>query len=477
MTNDEIRMTNRHRTIGRPSRRRLFSSFVILISSLVGGQLAAAGLSSSAGKASVSFTADVAPILQRRCVACHGPEKSKGRYRLDTFAGLLKPGGDQATVIAGRPEKSRLFQLLVEKNPDDRMPQDAEPLPAAEIAVIRAWIAGGAKFDGASTTAALTLLMPRPVHPPAPQRYAQPWPVTALAFNAAGSELIAGGCHEITFWSVTNHALLRRVGGMPERIQALALPPGGNWLAVAGGAPGRSGELLLLNLLSNTAPRTLAVTGDAMLCAAFSPDGSRLAAGGTDKLLRVFAVKSGSEILRLEQHSDWVHSVAFSPDGQRLASASRDRTARVYNSTNGAAITTFRGHEAAVEFVTFNDDGKVLLTAGTDRKVRFSSVTETSKPGEFARFEVAVTGLARGEQSVFIALADGRVTQRRIVKRDEVQAFTGHGDRVTAMALHAASQRLATGAHDGKVRLWNLADGKLLGEFTASPGFVEVAGK
>ena len=442
-----------------------------------GNQCVAAVLPVSSAKTFISFAADVAPILQRRCVACHGPEKSKGRYRLDTFAGLLKLGGDQATVIAGRPEKSRLFQLLVEKNPDDRMPQDAEPLPAAEIAVIRAWIAGGAKFDGANTSASLTALLPRPVHPPAPQRYAQPWPVTALTFNADGSELIAGGFHELTFWSVTNHALLRRVGGMPERIQALAWQPGGNWLAIAGGAPGRSGELLLLNVSSNSAPRTLAVTSDAMLCATFSLDGSRLAAGGADRLLRVFAVKSGSEILRLEQHSDWVHSTAFSPDGQRLASASRDRTARVYNSTNGAAIATFRGHEAAVEFVTFNDDGKVLLTAGTDRKVRFSSFTETNKPGEFAKFEVAVTGLARVKQSVFIALADGQVTQRRLVKRAEVRAFTGHGDRVTALAFHAPSQRLATGAHDGKVRLWNLADGKLLGEFTASPGFVEVAGK
>ena len=159
---------------------------------LTAGQGGAAGLSASAGK--VSFTAEVAPIVQRRCVACHGPEKAKGRFRLDTFAALLKPGSsDKATVIAGRPESSHLYQVLVEKNPDDRMPQDAEPLPAAEIAVIRAWIAGGAKFDGTSPTASLTTMLPRPVHPPAPVRYAQPWPVTAHAFNADGSELIVCG--------------------------------------------------------------------------------------------------------------------------------------------------------------------------------------------------------------------------------------------------------------------------------------------
>ena len=154
---------------------------------LAAGSGGAVGVLPAAGK--VSFSAEVAPILQRRCVACHGPEKAKGRYRLDTFAALLKTGSsDKATVIAGRPESSHLYQLLVEKNPDDRMPQDAEALPAAEIAVIRAWIAGGAKFDGASVTVPWVSMLPRPVHSPVPVRYPQPWPVTALAFSGDGSE-------------------------------------------------------------------------------------------------------------------------------------------------------------------------------------------------------------------------------------------------------------------------------------------------
>ena len=102
----------------------------------------------------ISFTADVAPLLQRRCVACHGPDKAKGHYRLDTFANLLKPGSsDKPPVVPGQPEASQLYRLLVEKNPDDRMPQDADPLAGTEVAVTRDWIASGAKFDGASRTA------------------------------------------------------------------------------------------------------------------------------------------------------------------------------------------------------------------------------------------------------------------------------------------------------------------------------------
>ena len=425
-----------------------------------------------------SFAADVAPVLQRHCVACHGPEKAKGHFRLDTYAGLMKPGtSDKPSVVPGQPEASHLYQLIVEKNEDDRMPQKAEPLTAAEMSVIRAWIADGAKFDGPSTTAPLVSFLPKPAHPPAPQHYTHAWPVTAVTFKPDGSQLVVGGYREITFWNVTNQTLVRRAGGMPERIHSLSWQPGGSLVAIAGGAPGRSGEVLLFDTATNQPPLDLTVTGDEMLCTAFSSDGQRLAAGGADKILRVFSVKSGTEILKLEQHSDWVHGVVFSPDGGMIASASRDRTARVYNSTNGETISIFRGHDAAVESLVFSKDGKLVLSAGADRVVRSWDSADAGHSKTVAKFDVAITALSRADQSVFIALADGRVVQYRVPERDNPREFTGTGDRVTALAFHEASQLLAIGTHGGRVWVWNLSDGSLVSDFTASPGFIPTTGR
>jgi hypothetical protein len=52
---------------------------------VVGDDRAPQALSAADAPPPVSFVNDVAPILVERCQACHGPEKTKGKYRLDTF--------------------------------------------------------------------------------------------------------------------------------------------------------------------------------------------------------------------------------------------------------------------------------------------------------------------------------------------------------------------------------------------------------
>lgn len=57
----------------------------------------------------VSFAKEIAPVLAAKCVTCHGPEKAKGGYRLDTFAALLKPGeSEKKPVVASQAEQSPL---------------------------------------------------------------------------------------------------------------------------------------------------------------------------------------------------------------------------------------------------------------------------------------------------------------------------------------------------------------------------------
>src|SRR5438093_755975 len=85
---------------------------------------------SGLGDQSVSFTNDIAPIFVQKCLTCHGAEKNKGGYRLDTFESVLKAGSSkEASVTPGKPEASALFQRISTTDEDDRMPQKNEPLP------------------------------------------------------------------------------------------------------------------------------------------------------------------------------------------------------------------------------------------------------------------------------------------------------------------------------------------------------------
>ena len=70
---------------------------------------------------------------------------------------------------------------------------------------------------------------------------------------------------------------------------------------------------------------------------AFSPDGTRLAAGCRDGTIRLIDIASRQQVAELRGHTDYVHAVAWSPDGTRLASASSDFTVRVWDSLSPAA--------------------------------------------------------------------------------------------------------------------------------------------
>ena len=92
----------------------------------------------------VSFRTDVAPLLHRRCARCHDEDSAKGRYRLDSLVRVWKTGeSDLPPVVAGKPGESELYLRLVETAPDERMPQKADALPAAEVAIVSGGFARG----------------------------------------------------------------------------------------------------------------------------------------------------------------------------------------------------------------------------------------------------------------------------------------------------------------------------------------------
>ena len=92
----------------------------------------------------------VQPILQRRCVSCHGSEKQKGQLRLDSLATLRRGGQTGPALVAGNAGKSLMIQRLrLPLDHDDHMPPEGKPQPSqAEIGLLQWWINAGAPGDG-----------------------------------------------------------------------------------------------------------------------------------------------------------------------------------------------------------------------------------------------------------------------------------------------------------------------------------------
>ncbi|HZW32080.1 MAG TPA: c-type cytochrome domain-containing protein [Isosphaeraceae bacterium] len=438
---------------------------------------AGASASKPAATKPVSFMRDVAPILVENCIACHNPRKSESKYVMTTFAQFAKGGqqGEGITLEPGKPDESNLIELI-RPGGEPRMPYKQDPLPAEKIATIERWVAEGAKYDGNAPTEDWTILLRKTQAVRIPASYPVTVPITALEFSQDGSTVAASGYHEITVWKTADGSLARRLTGLAERIYDIATSPDGKYLATASGDPGIFGvaRLWLAEPGGGGKPvRDLVETQDVVFAVAFSPDSKRVATAGADRTIRVFEIETGKTLAQIEDHADWIFAIAFSPDGKRLASASRDKTCKVFDLEKKESLVTFPGHAQPVYTIAFAPDGKSVASGGEDSRIRiWNPDNDGRQVREMGGFGGTVFRLryAPDGQTLVACSADKAVHVFKSTG-SSLRKLQGHQDWIYALAVSRDGKTLATGSWDGDVRLWNLADGKLLRNFFAAPGY------
>jgi len=115
---------------------------------------------------------------------------------------------------------------------------------------------------------------------------------------------------------------------------------------------------------------------------AFSSDGNKIVSGSDDMTVRIWDVESGTELKKLEGYTQQVNSVAISPDGKKIVSGSDDITIRIWDVESGTELKKLEGHTGGVNSVAFSPDGKRIISGGYDTIVRIwdaESGTELKK--------------------------------------------------------------------------------------------------
>jgi uncharacterized membrane protein len=92
----------------------------------------------------VDFARDVKPLFERSCLKCHGPEKRRGKLRLDKKKYALHGGETGELFVAGDPDASLLIKLVsLPSTDDDVMPEKGKLLSPSEIELLKKWIREG----------------------------------------------------------------------------------------------------------------------------------------------------------------------------------------------------------------------------------------------------------------------------------------------------------------------------------------------
>jgi len=109
-----------------------------------------AALQTGCAEKTLSYQANIKPILDANCVQCHtagGAGYAKSGLRLDNYDAMMKGTKFGPVVVPGSSVSSTLYRLVSGKaDPSIRMPHNQSALPDADVATIAAWIDQGAKY-------------------------------------------------------------------------------------------------------------------------------------------------------------------------------------------------------------------------------------------------------------------------------------------------------------------------------------------
>jgi WD40 repeat protein len=306
-------------------------------------------------------------------------------------------------------------------------------------------------------------------------------PLRAISFSRDGREIaVAGDAGFVATFDGTTGAPLALEEGHTGPVTALAYAGARTLVTGAADQTVRAWDLnpawSLVGVLGpkKEAPQDLndSVFVSRVLCVAFSPDGTLLAAGGGDPSrsgeLMIWDVASRTLIRNLDNaHSDTVFGVEFSHDGQYLVSGAADKFVKIHQVADGKFVKAFEGHTNHVLGVTWRYNDKQIASAGADNAIKVWNV-ETGEQqrtvGGYSKQVTSIRYIGRGANFVSCG-GDKTVRFHTADNGNNFRNFPGGIDYMYAAAASDDEKIVVAGGQDGVLRVWNGANAQPIRQF------------
>jgi WD40 repeat protein len=222
---------------------------------------------------------------------------------------------------------------------------------------------------------------------------------------------------------------------------------------------------------------------------ALTPDGDHAVSVGADTTARVWDVATGRQVGRFTGHSTLLRAVAISPDSKRVLTgggvgltdgASPDANdLRLWDLKTAQELGRLKGHEAVVLSVTFAPDGKRALSGDRLGQIRLWDVEKCEQIGDPLLLHsgpvLSIRFSPRDPDLVLSCGADHKAKLWSLRQPAAPRVVVEHQGWAVSGVFLPDGRRILTGGSDRMMRLWEVADGKLVREFRHPTSLASVA--
>ncbi len=283
-------------------------------------------------------------------------------------------------------------------------------------------------------------------------------PVMSVAVDAAGKTLLTASFdNSAGLWTLPGGAP-RWLEGHAAAVNTAIFLPGGR---AATGSDDFT--VILWDLASGTALRTLEGHKGKVFGLAATADGARLASASWDGSVRIWDTGTGQSLAELTEHDGPVNAVAWSADASRLYTASHDGTLLEWDTLDWRPLRRLAAHGFGINVIALDETAGWIAYGALDGGTRVLDLATGAVLADLTADRRPILALARSPDGGRIAVGDGQgyiMVVETGTWRIEYDFHAALHGPIWALAFTRSGAGIVAGGIADEAYLWPLGAGE-----------------